>query len=201
MGFIVDFGDTTKYQPKTGGSTDLVPKEGMYRAKISSVDEGKSGTGNATLRFNMLITDDDAKGLRVSKTIPVSGKNTKGQNNIDQLLPVYESLLSTTVADKDLGPAVQKMTNGRKSNSAEIIAEFLGKDVYLDIKVKPLHGDDGRVNWVSDVCFFIARGKLESFEKRGAHRRALPPQAEQYRSGGSSPTAAHTEGSTDDAVV
>lgn len=203
MGFIVDFGDTSKYTVKTSqAKTDLVPKEGMYRAQIVSVDEGKSASGNMTLRFNMVISDPDASGLRVAKTIPVTGVNAKGQKNIDQLLPVYESILSTDTPADQLQAAVQKKTNGRKGNSSELIAEFLGKTVYLDIRVKPLTNDDGRVAWVSDVAFFISKDKLETFERRLAHRRALAPAAEQYRLGtGSSGAGGHELASDSDQTV
>lgn len=201
MGFIVDFGDTSNYTPKSGGKTDLVPKEGLYRAKIASIEEGKSSSGNMTLRFNMLLQDADAKGLRVSKTIPVTGSDSKGKPNINQLLPAFESALSNTVSQTDLASAVQTATNGRKGSSDELIAEFLGKDVFLDIVVKPLTGDDGRTNWVSDVRYFISRYKLESAEKREAHRRALPPQAVAYMRGEASGAAAAGGGATDETVV
>ena len=85
MAFDISFAGATEYTPYEGGS-DVYPFDGLTFGDIVKIEEGDSKTGNKMLIFTLACAEEEAKGLKVKKWVPVTGTRSDGKPNVLGLL-------------------------------------------------------------------------------------------------------------------
>lgn len=155
----------------TTTSRYLLPFQGNTVMTIKEITEGESAAGNVTLTFVLHGKEDDCRGKIVEYKIPVSGTNTRGEENVlrlkELLVSVYSGLMETSEAYTKVNSML-----GQDLEVSDIRNELLGKDVFVDVKAE--FGNNGRLRSSIKKC--IAASTLAKNTEAGVHRRELPEE-------------------------
>ena len=193
MSFQIDLGGASTYTPYSGSGSSLLNHDGIFTFLIADAKEGESRSGNKTIELTLVCQDDDEKGQRLMKAIPVTGNRKDGKPNVHALLALFRSIYTAGGSTDDEATAkVQSMSGAL--DSTKVIETIKNKNCIADVTSRVYTRQDGTQGASSDANNFVTAGKLESARSIGAHRRALPAAVVAAASGGSQATAAASNG-------
>lgn len=183
--FNLDFSGASGFTPhEGGGGSDFLNFQGGSFGKIDSITDGESqASGNKTMTFGILLTDEEqyngvaAKGSRLVTTIPVTGMRKDKKSNIVRLLEVLNSAYSANFSDEESLQKVRAL-EGKQGVTFELIKkQLVGKEVWFDVHADEYTNKDGERVWNSKINNFITKAKYADLKNWGKHRKALPPRA------------------------
>lgn len=169
----INLGTSTigRKNPTTTTSRYLLPFQGNTVMTIKEIAAGESSSGNAMLTFVLHGKEDDCRGKIVDYRIPVSGTNSRGEENVLRLKELLVSVYSGLMETSDAYTKVNSML-GQELDVDDIRTELVGKDVFVDVKA--VFGNNGRLR--SEIKKCIAASTLARNTESGVHRRDLPAE-------------------------
>ena len=154
--------EAEKYEGARGPSRRmLASQDGLVAAKIESVTEkGLSSNNNLMLTVRLGTVDDDPgmNNVVLFRNIVVSGTDTRGNKNVQQLYSFMESAGSTKQ---------QIIASAGKSVDADDLNKtYSNRTCYVQIRAKTYNGKES-----SEVAGFISQDAYTQEAKAGNHRQ------------------------------
>lgn len=173
MGFTISFAGAKDFTPYEGGG-DLFPFEGLTYGPILKIEEGQAKESkNQMLIFTIGCSENEAKGLKVKKWVPVTGMRSDGKPNVIGLLEAVASVYSESMSNED-AVAKARSLEGQNLDSGVILNQLTGKNVYFEVKARSYQRDDGTTAWSSELSNFKLKGQYLDMKNVGSHHRNLP---------------------------
>jgi hypothetical protein len=160
------FGPLANFKMYSGeGGADCVPFDGIVKVTTTSfstyTSKAKPGEqGKPMVRWNMVIEDEDAKGMRLISHVHAGGVDRHGEPMARQLA---ESMVS-------MGTTEENIQKNAQQNAAmplvELCEKYVGRTGYVEISADEYEGEETtRVdNWVTAERYTQAKSV-------GAHRK------------------------------
>jgi hypothetical protein len=189
MAFNIVFNQAATFTPFEGGG-DLYPFEGKTFGTISNVTEDKSEKGNDQLVLDLVCDEQEAKGLKARKWIPVSGTRTDGKPNI---IALYEALAAINSMcggpngeplPSDAAVAKVRELEGRSVTSDQLIAALKGKRVCYEVAARTYAKQDGTTALGTEVKNFIMKSTYDDNKALNTHHRQIDEATVRARAGG-----------------
>src|SRR3990167_2245131 len=171
MAFDISFAGATEYTPYEGGS-DVYPFDGLTFGDIVKIEEGDSKTGNKMLIFTLACAEEEAKGLKVKKWVPVTGTRSDGKPNVLGLLDVVASVHSESLTT-EAAIAKSRALDGQQLNSAILIQQLTGKRVHYEVRARAFQRDDGTSGVNSECSNFVMKQKYIDAKAINSHHRPV----------------------------
>jgi hypothetical protein len=162
----VDFTGSKAWVPYEGDPVDFVPFEGYASARVTKcVPQKAKNSSNWNMKINLVLEDEDCKGMRLIRYQPYTGTRDDGRQNMDG----FREFLLSTGTDLEKIQALE----GKQLSADEICKQVTGRVCFPSIGAGEYEGKPR-----SEVKGFIPKKKFEEEKAIGAHRRPVP---EQYR--------------------
>lgn len=151
-------------------SSTLLAKDGNYELLIKTAEIGESNSGNVTMRLQLIVQDDDAKGSLVYHTFPVSGEIATGARagtpNVQNL---GQFLLSAGWAPE----RVAALAASPQFDVEKVATEVTGQKVYAFVRQQPDNKDIMR----SQPQYYIKQERYMDSRSTGTNYRKDPVAA------------------------
>ena len=158
--FTLDEAD--KYEGARGPSRRMLcSQDGLVAAKIESITEkGLSSNNNLMLTARLGTVDDDPgmNNVVLFRNIVVSGTDTRGNKNVQQLFSFMESSGSTK---QQIIASV-----GKSVDADDLNKTYSGRTCYIQVRAKTYNGKES-----TEVAGFISQDAYEQEAKAGNHRQ------------------------------
>ena len=178
--FTISFEGIEGYTGPMEGAGGLVPFQGLTYGEIVSITPGvsQSEAKNHTLKFEIMITEPEGKGFKVSKTQAVSGLRKDKKPNALGLIDIFYSVYSSGAKTNEEALAKARAHEGTSIDVEGIRAEMVGQKVYFSVKArKYINKDTGREGWTSDLDNFIGRFRYDEAKAANVHHRPNPEES------------------------
>lgn len=179
--FTISFEGVEGYTGPIEGGGGLVPYQGLTYGEIVSITPGvsMSEAKNHTLKFEIMITEPEGKGFKVTKTQAVSGLRKDKKPNALGLIDIFYSVYSGSAKNNEEALAKARAHEGTSIDVEGIRAEMVGQKVYFSIKArKYLSKDSGREGWTTDLDNFISRFRYDEAKAANVHHRPNPEESQ-----------------------
>ena len=158
--FTLDEAD--KYEGARGPSRRMLcSQDGLVAAKIESITEkGMSSNNNLMLTVRLGTVDDDPgmSNVVLFSNLVVTGTNSRGNKNVQQLFTFMESAGSTK---QQIIASV-----GKSVDADDLNKTYSGRTCYVQVRAKTYNGKES-----SEVAGFILQDAFEQEAKAGNHRQ------------------------------
>lgn len=180
---VITFKDAETFTPFEGKGSDLFPFQGLTYGQIKKVTEGSAESGNTTLTFEIVCREPADKqgrsgeGLRVVKTIPVTGLRKDGKANVLGLYEVLTSIYSGTEGSIEKAVAKIRELDGTQMDTKELADQMVETTVWFELQTKKFQRKDtGEDAWGSEVRNFVPKQKYSDQAAIDAHHRPNPAE-------------------------
>lgn len=192
------------YSFREGGGGDF-EYEGFFPYTIAEVTEGQSRSGNMTLKITFVCQHPQLEGKKVVRSIPVTGVNNRGGENVQQLMDLLVSAYTAQGKTLKEADAECSKLKGQSLSSDSVIQTITGMTVFAETVARVWTDSDGNERIGGEIKNFISRDKLERLKAADADVRPLPEALQQViaarKSGGDNTAVSASTGGTQPALT
>lgn len=160
MTFSITF--SNDYEHREGGGSPDFTLEGYLQYQIGEITETESAAGNKSFKILFVCMHPQLEGKKVYKTIPVTGKDRTGKDNVQQLMNLLVSVYTAEGKSTAEAQAECVKLAGRNVSSNDVIALLTGKFAYGDTTARVWEGTSKNADGVDVPAQFIG-GDIKGF--------------------------------------